>query len=584
MFGMIAGHTGKLGAVGLALLVAAGCSGDGGSSTTGPATGPDPSISSVEPSTGTVGTEVKITGSEFRSGAEVLFDDLASDSVDVVEDTLAFALAPSGISQGEVFDLTFRNDDGTEATQADAFEAVVPDLLFINGATQPSGQEGSTVVLDGDAFGDLLTKDGTIRGRVLFSDGAGGTVEATIANEDDWTNTFILTTVPSGAATGDVVVETQTGTSGAITFEVTEGSTFSPSNIVWSETKSLPVALSGHGAVHLSTGDIGSTREWVHVTGGESDDDAPRTDVRFSEINADGTLAGWNNANALPAPRAFHASVAATPFNSRVKNGDGWLYVLGGIETDGGDPATTVFRAALNSDGSLGSWEQTTALPEPLHSAGAVIFRSNIYVAGGSGNSDQPSASVFRAPVDSLGQLGDWTELASLPAGRTYHDFTVIGNCLHAFAGESGAVPPNDATVTDTRFTTVLKNRIDLRSNDLTSSSWSADDSELGNGGRSKHTSLIAGGGVLVSAGLYNGVKGSLGNAEQMFAQIGSDCEVQDFTGATNEDNIKKNGGANLFNHAAVSFVDADGQAHVMIIGGDDVDNPGTRRSEVWVF
>ncbi|MFW6192223.1 MAG: hypothetical protein ACOC83_01950, partial [Gemmatimonadota bacterium] len=407
--------------------------------------------------------------------------------------------------------------------------------------------------------------------------------EAEIASQDDWTNTFILTTVPDGAETGDVVVATETGTSDPIPFEVTDGSTFSPSNIQWSETEALPVALSGHDAVHLSTGEIGSTTEFVHVTGGASDDDAPRTDVRFSEIDPDATLVGWNEAADLPAPRAFHASVAATPFNSRV-DGDGWLYVLGGIESDGGDPVRTVFRAPLQTDGSLGAWEETAALPEALHSPGAVIFRSNVYVAGGAGPGDDPSGSVYRAPVDSLGELGDWTELAALPDGRAYHDFTVIGNCLHVFAGESAAVGPDDATITDTRLTTVLKNRIDLRTDDLRSSSWSADDSELGNDGRSKHTALIAGGGVLVTAGLYNGVKGSLGNAEQIFAQIESDCEVQDFGGATNEDNIKKNGGANLFNHAAATFVDGDGQAHVMILGGDDVDDPGTRRAEVWVF
>lgn len=65
---------------------------------------------------------MKVVGSNFRSGASVLFDDLQSNSVDVTADTLVFALAPSGISAGEIFDVTVRNSDGTEDTRLDAFE------------------------------------------------------------------------------------------------------------------------------------------------------------------------------------------------------------------------------------------------------------------------------------------------------------------------------------------------------------------------------------------------------------------------------------------------------------------------------
>lgn len=43
-------------------------------------------------------------------------------------------------------------------------------------------------------------------------------------------------------------------------------------------------------------------------------------------------------------------------------------------------------------------------------------------------------------------------------------------------------------------------------------------------------------------------------------------------------------GGVNLFNHAAIGYVDASGLAHVMILGGDDVSNPGTRRATVYFY
>ncbi len=43
-------------------------------------------------------------------------------------------------------------------------------------------------------------------------------------------------------------------------------------------------------------------------------------------------------------------------------------------------------------------------------------------------------------------------------------------------------------------------------------------------------------------------------------------------------------GGVNLFNHAAIGYVDASGVAHVMILGGDDVSNQGTRRANVYFY
>lgn len=559
----------------------AGCGGDDGS-TTGPEPGPDPSISSVEPSTGTVSTEVKVVGSDFRSGASVLFDDLESDSTDVAADTLIFALAPSGISAGEIFDVTVRNSDGTEDTRLDAFEAVAPELEFVNSATKPSGQVGSTVVLDGDAFGDLFADDGATIGRVLFSDGAGGTVEATIDSEDDWTNTFILTTVPDGADTGPLVVETSTGTSESIEFTVTSEANFSPSEVDWNQTTALPTGISGHEAVFvpIDAGD-GTIDRYVHVIGGTSNDSVPRANVDFAAINADGTLGTWNSTSSLSVERAFHASVVATPFNSRV-NGDGWIYVLGGIETKGGDPVSGIQRAQLMSDGSLGAWESAGNLPEELHSLGAMVFRSNIYVAGGAREGNEVRGKVYRAPLDTLGQVGDWNTLEDLPTARSYHELTVIGNCLHVYDGNTAAVVPETDDLTDTRLLEINHAKIDLRSSDLTDAGWNVDDTDPPKA-RYKATALIAGGVVLRTAGLYDGI-GISGSSENMYAQIEADCNVLDFNGANNAASIKSKGGANLFNHAAVSYVDGDGVAHVMMLGGDDVDDPGVKRAEVWFF
>ncbi|NIR46708.1 MAG: hypothetical protein GWN99_20085 [Gemmatimonadetes bacterium] len=540
--------------------------------------GPDPSLTSLEPDHGTVGTEIRLIGEHFRTDARVFLDGLESDSVDIVNDTLIFALAPPGLTAGVAYDVTIRNRDSTFAELTASFAAVAPDLDFVNGASKPSGKVGSTVVIDGDAFGDLRGV-----GKVLFSDGVGGSIEATIASEDDWTNTFILTTVPSGAETGDLVVVTATGTSNALTFTVTQEASFSPSSVDWSQTTDLPVGVSGHAAVRVPTEPtLGSTVHHVHLSGGASNDSVPRVDVAFSIVQSDGSLGAWTGTTPLPAARAFHASVAATPFNSRVL-GEGWLYALGGIEAKGGDPVATVLRAPINADGTLGSWSQTTSLPDALHSLEAIVFRSNIYIAGGARVGNEPVTTVYRAPIDTLGRLGAWKALASLPGPRSYHQLTVIGNCLHIFDGDSAAVNPNDNSITASRVQDIVRTRIDLRSGDLVQGGWLIDGT-LPPKARSKHTAIIAGGGVLRSGGLYDGLLGTLGSSENMFAQIAADCDVSDFNGANNNRSIATKGGGNLFNHAAITYIDPNGVAHVMILGGDDADNPGAKRKAVWVF
>lgn len=551
------------------------CGGEGNS--TGPSSGPPPTISSVEPTTGTVGTELRIEGSSFRSGARVFLAGREADFPEVASPVLLFAFVPSGVPAETPLDVVVRNSDGTEAEAPEAFTAVAPTLAFVNGATKPSGNVGSTVVLEGEAFGDLR---GT--GQVLFSDGAGGTVAATIATEDDWTDTFILTTVPSGAATGGVVVRTATGMSDAISFTVTQEATFSPSVVDWRQTTSLPAPVSGHAALFLLADDgSGQDLRRVYVVGGADGAGSGRTSVWFGTVGSDGSVAAWNATTGLPAGRAFHAALAATPFNSRV-NGDGWIYVLGGVASTGDSPLATVYRAPLGSDGTVGSWTQIGSLPDPLHSLKAVIFQSRIYVVGGATTGNVPASSVHRAAVDTLGNLGSWERLTSLPSVRARHAVTLIGNCLHVVGGDSAAVNPGDPTLTSARYDAIHRARIDLRSREISAAGWTLEGTKTVKARRS-HTAVIAGGGVLNSAGLYDGI-GTFGSSENMFAQIDAGCDVAEFSGANNQNSIKKKGGANLFDHAAVSFVDASGTAHVMILGGDDADQPGQKQDAVWVF
>ncbi len=538
--------------------------------------GPSPTISSVSPTTGTVGTELTIKGANFRSGATVQLDSLVATGVEV-SDTVIFASVPGGVKVDSTYGVIVRNSDQTEAKLAAAFRAVAPVLQFVNSATKPSGNIGSTVIVEGNAFGDAQGG-----GQVLFSNGTGGTVAATIAAAADWTNTFIVTTVPSGAATGPIVVKTGTGTSAALTFTVTQNATFSPSAINWQTTTDLPVAVSGHDALFVPIDNAsGQTVQYVYLSGGAANDSVPTTAVAVATIQSNGTLSAWTTTlAALPAARAFHRSVAATPFNSKVK-GSGYLYLLGGIETKGGAPMTTVYRAQLNNDGTIGAWTTMTALPAPLHSLGAVVFRSAIYVAGGATTGNAPVATVYRARIDTLGALGSWETMPALPSARAYHGFTTFGGYLYAVGGEAGTVNPDDGNYTSntTKLGEILYSKIDLRTGGL--GSWTLNANALQKQ-RSKHSALVAGGSIFVSAGLY--AAAGTGSSENSYATINSDGTVGSSAGATGSNTLQSVGGANLFNHAAIVYQDAGGVAHVMILGGDDVNAPGSKRKKVMFY
>ncbi len=445
-----------------------------------------------------------------------------------------------------------------------------PVLASINGATQPSGPIGSTVILEGQHFG-------AIRGtaQVLFT-ATGGTVAATIASTADWTDGYIITTVPTGAVTGPVRVVTRIAASNAITFTITQSAAFNPSTISWTATTSLPTALSGARAA-FATVRATDTTNVVYVAGGADTLGSPQGEVLYSVVQPGGQLGVWTPTTPLPVSIAFHATAIATPSNSRLE-GVGMLYVIGGATDSTGSSTSLVYRAGINSGGSIGIWTAAAALPVPLHSMGAVIFSGDLYVVGGATTGNAPSAAVYRARIQADGSLSNWVAQSALPSARAYHAITAFGGYLYAFGGETGVVSPSDPNVTNnaSKLSDVIVARVYLPTRDL--QAWAPVGSLIK--AVSKHTAVAAGGYVLVSGGLYNGA--TTGSTEESYAQFLSSGGIGSFSGATGSHTIASAGGGNLFNHAALSYEDPSGVPHVLVIGGDDVNTPGTKHREVW--
>ena len=536
-----------------------------------------PSISSVDPASGTVGTQVAISGASFTPGLTVTFGDLAATSIEVESPGTALVHAPDGLLVGSTYDIRVTNPGGTSDTIEDAFLAVAPELLSVNGVTKPSGVSGSTIIFEGTAFGDLAGK-----GSVWFTDGGGGLVEASIASDENWTDEFVVTTVPNAAGDGPVWVETATGVTDSVMFKLASGATFSPSLINWTATTPLPATSQGHGAAFLS-GENAGTDNVVYVSGGADGALVPRTLVWRAPADPTGSIGVWTSETDLPEARAFHRLLIATPFNALIDTTNaGHAYVMGGIGPDGA-PRATVYRAAIGADRSLGPWIPEIGLPEPLHSMGAVIFRSWIFVLGGATTGDVPVTSVYRCSIEEDGSLGPWEAQAPLAEARAYGVAVQFAGVIYFVGGDEGVTAPGSAATSTSQSSEIYYNALDLRSRAL-GASWDTNPSSLIKS-VAKHSAVVAGGTILVSGGVYNGDGNSA--TEHQYASFGLDGTIESFGGATGSQTIAGSSGAGgqpFFNHAAIVYVDAGGEAHVVILGGNDVTDPTTPLAENYYY
>ena len=107
------------------------------------------------------------------------------------------------------------------------------------------------------------------------------------------------------------MVETPTGTTDSIAFIVSEETSFSPSDIAWTQTTSLPVASQGHGAHFLIIEDGLNSANVVFVTGGADGTPTARADVLVGEVDGTGHIVSWDPSTPLSNARAFHATATA---------------------------------------------------------------------------------------------------------------------------------------------------------------------------------------------------------------------------------------------------------------------------------
>lgn len=192
----------------------------------------------------------------------------------------------------------------------------------------------------------------------------------------------------------------------------------------WATGPTLPSGVIGF----FST--IFATKNRVYLLGVYNINNGSRTDVYTTAINGDGTLGGWTLTTPFPV-NIEQATVVIT--KNRV-------YVLGGWNGVNETYYTATYHAAINTDGTLGSWVAGSNLPGPLSGSSSVITKNRVYVFGGSNGYSSSTSDIYTAQIDSDGIVGTWGSGGTLPGSLRFgFGMVVTNNKIHLLGGYNGS-------------------------------------------------------------------------------------------------------------------------------------------------
>jgi hypothetical protein len=169
------------------------------------------------------------------------------------------------------------------------------------------------------------------------------------------------------------------------------------------------------------------SRGRIYVSGGH-DDSTLQTSVYSAATQADGTLGTWRSEAPLPVATYTHETVAV---------GDS-LFLLGGLADNGETVTDAVYRSHIGSDGVLGDWMPAAALSQPVSSHTLFASEGRVHVVGGF--YEQPRHEVLASDISEDGSFGEWVTLERLPFPRYAHATTTANGYAYVSGGINNSV------------------------------------------------------------------------------------------------------------------------------------------------
>lgn len=174
--------------------------------------------------------------------------------------------------------------------------------------------------------------------------------------------------------------------------------------------------------------------------------------VYYGKIASPGTMTGWQ------ATTSFSTSYSTGAGKNTVYYGvygqatiayHNCLFNLGGRLTGGASPPPTssVIKATINADSTIGTWAATTGLPYGLYYQASFAYNNRIYVVGGVSASSGASTNVimYSNVTYSTCALGAWTtNTTTFTGARSNLESVVYGGYVYVMGGTSGSTEYND--------------------------------------------------------------------------------------------------------------------------------------------
>ncbi len=450
-----------------------------------------------------------------------------------------------------------------------------PRIDYVDGAIEPLLVRTASAVIEGFGFGDLQGS-----GTVTFTRTGGGGVVAVVA-PGGWSDRSIRAVVPDSATSGTLTVTTAAGGALSTTVHVLPHVVFEPATLTWQARTAFPRAPVGVALTVGTTPAGGTLRATLYAAGGAEplggdSTMVPDSAVFVSRAAPGGPIGVWSRPHDLPAPRAFATAALANRYNSRLDGGA--LYVIGGVDSSGRARAT-VYLALVAADTAVGTFTSIEPLPAPVAGAIAVVRRGRIYVLGGVDAQGRPQSGVYMGRVGVNGHIDGWYIQPALPAPRAYGGGVVLDSRVAAFGGLADSAPLGGGLAAALpRLAAGDTARVSLASGFFTGA-WASAGALLPEG-RSQFATLPLGDVALVVGGMYGGAAGNA--AETLVASVVGDS-LGGFEGPVGLNTIAGLGGGTLIGPVGVSWQDADGSYHGIVVGGIDLVTR-LRRDGAWGF
>lgn len=226
------------------------------------------------------------------------------------------------------------------------------------------------------------------------------------------------------------------GTDDTTTYNTTQYAKMDPTgmNAPFTTTGATPLPAARNNASTVAY------NNFLYVLGGNNNGttfSSAYNSVAYAPINNDGTIGSWTTSTNTFVGGSTFTNGAATVYN-------GYLYYLGGYS---GGASNVVQYAAINSDGSIGTWASTTSLVVAKYGLSAWAFNGYIYEAGGyhttsdtacNATASNYCSSVNYAAIGSSGTIGSWTSTTSFPSTRANALVATNGAYVYMTGGDSG--------------------------------------------------------------------------------------------------------------------------------------------------